>query len=80
MVIPWKAVITISDQAGASSAKHSKVIESNTKKVYEVQEILTKLQSKHDTTYNPEQYHAWAQLIQMGKQSSYDELSQYTFS
>ena len=54
-------------------------MESNTKKVSEVQEIATKLQSKHGTTYTPEPYHAWAQLIQMGKQSSYDEPPQYTF-
>ena len=68
-----------SDQRGGSSAKRSKVVESNTKKVSEVQDIVTKLQSKHGTTYSPEQYHAWAQLIQMGKQTLYDEPPQYTF-
>ena len=64
-----------SDQRGGSSDKRSKVVESNS----EVQDIVTKLQSKHGTTYSPEQYHAWAQLIQMGKQTSYDEPPQYTF-
>ena len=68
-----------SDQSGASSTKRSKIAESNTKKLSEVQEIVTILQSKHGTTYTPEQYHAWAQLLQMGKQSSYDEPPQYTF-
>ena len=62
------------NQSGGSSAKRSKVVESNTKKVSEVQDIVTKLQSKHGTTYSPGQYHAWAQLIQMGKQTS-----QHTF-
>lgn len=67
------------DRTTATSAKRSKVVECNTKKVSEVQEIVTKLQSKHGTIYSPEQYHAWAQLIQMGKQSSYDDPPQYTF-
>lgn len=53
------------DQSAATSAKHSRVVESNMKIVSEVQEIVAKLQSKHGTIYTPEQYHEWAQLIQM---------------
>ena len=68
-----------SDHAGSSTAKRSKVTESNSSKISEVQQIVAKLQSKHGSKYSPEQYHAWAQLIQMGKQSSYDEAPNYTF-
>ena len=68
-----------SDHSEGTSAKRSRVAESNSKKISEVQEIVTKLQSKHGTRFTPEQYHAWAQLIQMGKQTSYDEPPQYTF-
>ena len=75
----WSKQSQPSDQSGASSTKCLKIAESNTKKLSEVQEIVTILQSKHGTTYTPEQYHAWTQLIQMGKQSSYDKPPQYTF-
>ena len=45
----------------------------------EVQEIVTKLQSKHGIYFTPERYHAWAQLIQMGKHASYDDSPNYSF-
>ena len=39
----------------------------------EVKDILAKLQSKYGNKYSVEQYHAWAQLILIGKQESYDK-------
>ena len=49
-----------SDHAGSSmrTAKCSKVTESNSSKISEVQQIVAKLQSKHGSKYSPEQYHA----------------------
>ena len=65
-----------SDHSGGTSTKRLKIVDSNSKSV---QEIVTKLQSKHGSMFTPEQYHAWGQLIQMGKQSSYDDPPPYTF-
>ena len=70
---------THGDHSEGTSAKRSRVAKSNSKKISEVQEMVTKLRSKHGIMFTPEQYHAWAQLIQMGKQTTYDEPPQYTF-
>lgn len=62
-----------------TTSKRSKIVESNSNKIMEVQEIVTKLQSKHGIYFTPERYHAWAQLIQMGKHASYDDPPNYSF-
>ena len=67
------------DDHSEGTAKRSRVVEYNSKKVSEVEEIVSKLQSKHGALFTLEQYHAWGQLIQMGKHTSYDVPPQYTF-
>ena len=48
-------------------------------KVNKMQSKGDKLREKFGNKYTPEQYHAWAQLIQLGKHSSYDEAPDYPF-
>ena len=48
-------------------------------KMNEVKDILEKLKSKHGKKFSVEQYHAWAQLIHIGKQELYDEPPNYPF-
>lgn len=62
-----------------SNSKRSKIVEVNSNKMMEVQEIVTKLQSKHGANFSPEHYHAWGQLIQIKKHSSCDEPPAYSF-
>ena len=43
------------------------------KKMSKVEEVCENLRKKHGTSYKPEQYRAWANMIQMGKHVSIDE-------
>jgi len=57
----------------ARPAKKPGVYSSHLQKVDELEEILDKLKSKQKgSKYTPEQLHAWAHTIQMGKHNSYD--------
>ena len=46
------------ESSQGTTAKCSKIVDSNSKKISEVQEIVVKLQSKHGTKFTPERYHA----------------------
>ena len=59
--------------------KRTKCVAEIEDKMNEVKEILAKLQSKHGKKFSVEQYHAWAQLIHIGKQESYDEPPNFPF-
>ncbi|XP_065914252.1 uncharacterized protein [Dysidea avara] len=67
------------DTAGHADEKRTKCTTEIEGKIDEAKEILLKLKDKHGKKYTAEQYHAWAQLIQIGKQSSYDEPPDYPF-
>ena len=62
-----------------SNEKRTKCVAEIEDKMNEVKEILAKLQSKHGKKFSVEQYHAWAQLIHIGKQESYDEPPNFPF-
>ena len=59
--------------------KHTKCAATIQDKMNEVKDILEKLKSKHGKKFSVEQYYAWAQLIHIGKQQSYDEPPNYPF-
>lgn len=42
------------------------------KKLSEVEDIVKKLQEKHDSAFSTEKLNAWAHMIHVGKHSSYD--------
>ena len=44
-----------------------------------VKGVVDKLRETFGNKYTPEQYHAWAQLVQLGRHSSYDEAPDYPF-
>ena len=67
-----------SDKSDATE-KRTKCVAAIADKMNEVKDILAKLQSKHGTKFSVEQYHAWAQLIHIGKQESYDEPPNFPF-
>lgn len=48
-------------------------------KMSQAKEIVIKLCEKHGNKYSSEQFHAWSQLIQLGKQESYDDPPDYPF-
>ncbi len=53
--------------------KRSSVYDSQLKRMDELEEILDKLKYKHkENLYTPEQFHCWANLIQMNKHTSYE--------
>ena len=62
-----------------SSASKRKRPDPNEGKQDAVKGIVDKLREKFGNKNTPEQYHAWAQLIQLGKHSSYDEAPDYPF-
>ena len=43
------------------------------KKMNKVEEVCETLKEKHGDSYKPEQFRAWANMIQMGKHTSLDE-------
>lgn len=63
----------------ASVEKRTKCVAAIEDKMNETKDILAKLQGKHGKKFSVEQYHAWAQLIQIGKQHSYDEPPNFPF-
>jgi len=62
-----------------TAEKRTRCVAAIEDKMNEVKDILAKLQSKHGNKYSVEQYHAWAQLIQIGKQESYDKPPNFPF-
>ena len=65
--------------ADSSNEKRSKCTIEITEKIDEAKEIFLKLKEMHGKKYTTERYHAWAQLVQIGKHSSYDEPPDYPF-
>lgn len=62
-----------------SKSKRTRCAESNEAKMKDVSEIITSLRSKHGNLFTPEQFHAWAQMIQIGKHESREEPPNYPF-
>ena len=58
--------ISPSDKSNTTE-KRTRCVAAVEDKMNEVKDILAKLQSKHGNKYSVEQYHAWAQLIHIGK-------------
>ena len=52
---------------------HASVYDSHTRKMSEVDEIVSKLDEKHQGRYTPEQQRAWAHMIHLSKHSSYED-------
>lgn len=61
------------------AAKASKGYTLHQEKLIKTQEILGKLQQKHEGKFSEEKLHAWANLIQMKKHGSFDEPPDYPF-
>ena len=59
--------------SAVNGGTHASVYNNHTKKMSEVDEILSKLDEKHHGHYSPEQMRAWAHMIHMSKHDSYDE-------
>ena len=57
----------------APPAKWSSMYDSHLQKMSELEEILDKLKFKHkESKYTPEQFHCWANLIQIKKHDLYE--------
>ena len=56
--------------ACTSKSKCAKCAEKNEEALEEAKTLLSQLKSKHGSTYSPEQYHGWAQLISIKKHTS----------
>ena len=59
-----------------TTEKRTRCVAAIEDKLNEVKKILAKL---HGNKYSVEQYHAWAQLIQIGKQELYDKPPNFPF-
>lgn len=62
-----------------SDPKRTKSTTAIEKKMTEAKDIVIKLGEKHGKRFSSEQFHAWSQLIQLGKHVSYDEPPDYPF-
>uniref|UniRef100_A0A1X7SGI6 Uncharacterized protein n=1 Tax=Amphimedon queenslandica TaxID=400682 RepID=A0A1X7SGI6_AMPQE len=67
-----RAAATPEDES--TPKRRSSGYDNHLQKMDEIEEILQKLRSKHgkDEKYTPEQFHCWANLIQMKKHDSYE--------
>ena len=65
--------------ACTSKSKRAKCAEKNEEALEEAKTLMSQLESKHGSTYSPEQYHGWAQLISIKKHKSLDVPPQYKF-
>ena len=63
----------------SSSNANSRCNDSTFKKISEVQDVVVMLQSKCGAKFKVEQYHAWAQLIQIGRHTSHEEPPNFPF-
>ncbi len=51
---------------------HPSRYDNHTKKMAEVDDIVKKLEEKHEGKYTPEQFRTWAHMLHMQKHASYD--------
>lgn len=64
---------------GSKSSKRAKCVENNGNKADEAKDVLEELRAKHGEKYTAEQLHAWAEMIQIKKHTSYDNPPNYPF-
>ena len=65
--------------AGGTQNKCARCLSSNTSKANETDDIIHDLTNKHHHKYNPEQLHAWAEMVQMKKHSSLEVPPKFPF-
>ena len=58
------------EESHSGSSKRTKCVEKNEQALENVKEIVSKLQLKHGNNYTPEQFNAWAQMIDIKKHQS----------
>ena len=65
--------------ASAPDSKRTKCSTAIEKKMTEAKDIVRLLREKHGEQFSTEQFHAWSQLVQLGKHASHDKPPDYPF-